>query len=83
MKNTLSNSEIFCPKCKSNHNKKNGFRRQKQCYLCKNCGKQFVLNPTPQGYSEAVKELCIKMYLIGTSLMVGLYIQVISLQKTI
>ena len=65
MKNTLSNSVIFCPKCKSNHNKKNGFRRGKQCYLCKNCGRQFVLNPTSQAYSEAVKQLCLKMYLNG------------------
>ena len=63
MKNNLSNTLISCPKCKLNQTKKNGFRRGKQCYLCKNCGRQFVLNPTPQSYDSGVKKLCIKMYL--------------------
>jgi AcrR family transcriptional regulator len=31
-----------CPHCRSQHLSKNGNRRGKQCYLCKNCGKQFV-----------------------------------------
>jgi transposase-like protein len=56
---------MSCPKCQSSQTKKNGFRRGKQCHLCKDCGYQFVENPTPQGYHPAVKELCIKMYLNG------------------
>lgn len=31
-----------CPHCQSDQISKNGSRRGKQCYLCKNCGKQFV-----------------------------------------
>lgn len=31
-----------CPHCRSEKLSKNGYRRQKQCYLCKECGKQFV-----------------------------------------
>ncbi|NJS11384.1 MAG: TetR/AcrR family transcriptional regulator [Microcoleus sp. CSU_2_2] len=31
-----------CPHCRSENLSKNGYRRQKQCYLCKECGKQFV-----------------------------------------
>ncbi|BAY26760.1 TetR family transcriptional regulator protein [Calothrix sp. NIES-2100] len=31
-----------CPHCQSQQLSKNGYRRGKQCYLCKECGKQFV-----------------------------------------
>jgi AcrR family transcriptional regulator len=31
-----------CPHCQSEKLSKNGYRRGKQCYLCKECGKQFV-----------------------------------------
>ncbi|NJK29690.1 MAG: TetR/AcrR family transcriptional regulator [Acaryochloris sp. RU_4_1] len=34
-----------CPHCQSERLSKNGHRRGKQCYRCKNCGKQFVENP--------------------------------------
>lgn len=36
---------MICPHCYSKQVSKNGQRRGKQCYLCKNCRKQFV-----QGY---------------------------------
>ncbi len=35
---------MICPHCESQDLAKNGRRRGKQCYLCKDCGKQFV-NP--------------------------------------
>ncbi len=31
-----------CPHCQSQQLSKNGYRRGKQCYRCKGCGKQFV-----------------------------------------
>lgn len=31
-----------CPHCESEQLVKNGYRRRKQCYRCKDCGKQFV-----------------------------------------
>jgi AcrR family transcriptional regulator len=31
-----------CRHCQSSHLSKNGYRRGKQCYLCRACGKQFV-----------------------------------------
>jgi AcrR family transcriptional regulator len=34
---------MMCPHCHSPHLSKNGYRRGKQCYLCKDCGKQFVV----------------------------------------
>ena len=33
---------MICPRCQSQQLSKNGYRRGKQCYLCKDCGKQFV-----------------------------------------
>lgn len=33
---------MICPHCQSDQLSKNGYRRGKQCYLCKDCGKQFV-----------------------------------------
>lgn len=33
---------MICPRCQSQQLSKNGYRRGKQCYLCKECGKQFV-----------------------------------------
>ncbi len=33
---------MICPHCRSQELAKNGRRRGKQCYLCKDCGKQFV-----------------------------------------
>ena len=31
-----------CPHCRSQSTSKNGYRRGKQCYRCKDCGRQFV-----------------------------------------
>ncbi|MEO1145460.1 MAG: TetR family transcriptional regulator [Cyanobacteria bacterium J06638_22] len=38
---------MICPRCQSRQLSKNGYRRGKQCYVCKTCGKQFV-NPSAQ-----------------------------------
>ena len=54
-----------CPQCKSSQHKKNGLRRGKQSYRCKDCGYQFVENPIARGYPTEVKKLCLKMYLNG------------------
>jgi len=54
-----------CPECKSDHINKNGHRGQKQNYICVNCGRQFIDEYEPKGYSEEVKRLCLKMYVNG------------------
>jgi AcrR family transcriptional regulator len=33
---------MICPHCQSSQLSKNGYRRGKQCYRCKDCGKQFI-----------------------------------------
>ncbi len=54
-----------CPKCKLSQKKKNGFRREKQSFRCKNCGCQYLKNPISRAYPVEVKKLCLKMYLNG------------------
>lgn len=55
-----------CPRCNSDHIRKNGFRRGKQNHFCLDCGRQFVKNPKKhRGYSDEIKKLCLKMYLNG------------------
>ena len=56
---------MYCPKCKSSQTKKNGLRRGKQSFKCKDCGYQYVENPQPRAYPTEVKQLCLKMYLNG------------------
>ncbi len=57
-----------CPKCNSAKIIKNGHRREKQCYRCRHCGRQFVESPVNQSYPPEVKQLCLKMYLNGMGL---------------
>lgn len=57
-----------CPSCNTTQVRKNGHRRGKQCYQCKHCGRQFIEFYTPQGYSEDVKQMCLKMYFNGMGL---------------
>ena len=57
-----------CPRCNSPKSFKNGYRRGKQCFRCRECGRQFVHAPKNQPYSSQVKQLCIKMYLNGVGL---------------
>lgn len=57
-----------CPKCHSPQTTKNGHRRGKQCYRCRDCRRQFVKSATKRPYPEQVKQLCLKMYLNGMGL---------------
>ena len=55
-----------CPECQSSHIHKNGHRRGKPNHICADCGRQFVENPKPhRGYSDDVRNVCLKMYLNG------------------
>ena len=54
-----------CPKCHSNNIRKNGHRRGKQNYQCKNCGRQFIEFYSEVGYSKKIKEDCLTMYVNG------------------
>jgi transposase-like protein len=55
-----------CPKCGSEHIRKNGIKKGKQNHICAECGRQFI-NPSEQtkSYSESTKQTCLEMYLNG------------------
>lgn len=55
-----------CPKCHSNDIRKNGHRRGKQNYQCKDCGRQFIEFYSEVGYSKKIKEDCLTMYVNGS-----------------
>ena len=50
-----------CPHCGSDKINKNGTRNDKQNYICKQCRKQFIGSYSSRGYSDEVKEICIRM----------------------
>jgi insertion element IS1 protein InsB len=62
----LHNRGMICPHCKSSKISKNGHRRGKQNYICRDCERQFVEYYSSVGYSDEIKERCLKMYVNGT-----------------
>ena len=54
-----------CPKCESNKIVKNGRRKGKQNYLCRNCGRQFINTYDNRGYSQQVNIHCLTLYCNG------------------
>ncbi len=54
-----------CPRCGSTQIRKNGHRASQQNYLCKNCGRQFIESYSQRGYSDDVKQICLRMYYNG------------------
>lgn len=54
-----------CPKCNSQKIVKNGRRRDKQNYLCRICGRQFIDVYDSRGYSDEIKDHCLTLYCNG------------------
>ena len=54
-----------CPNCACLKVSKNGQRRGKQNYICRNCSRQFIEFYSSQGYSEEIKLHCLKLYVNG------------------
>jgi TetR/AcrR family transcriptional regulator, regulator of autoinduction and epiphytic fitness len=61
----LDNQRIKCPYCESGNFSKNGRKRGKQNYMCRDCGRQFVEYYSPKGYSDEVRKQCLLLYLNG------------------
>ncbi len=56
-----------CPCCNSTHIRKNGRKKGKQNNICADCGRQFIdVYDPPQGYSNDIKQECLKMYVNGS-----------------
>ncbi|MEA5451941.1 IS1 family transposase [Leptolyngbya sp. CCNP1308] len=54
-----------CPECGSQHIRKNGHRGDQQNYIWVKCYRQCIKHYDPDGYSDDVKRLCIRMYVNG------------------
>jgi transposase-like protein len=61
-KNLVHSESMKCPQCSSALLSKNGRRRNKQNYLCKQCGRQFLEFYDHKGYSDDIKKICLKMH---------------------
>ena len=60
----MPENTIFCPRCDSNRVVKNGFiHNGNQNYKCKQCDRQFVLNPKNQAIAQETKDLIDKLLL--------------------
>jgi transposase-like protein len=58
-----------CPKCESSKTVKNGqFHNGKQRFLCYECGRQFVENPTQKLIDPATRDLIDRLFKIRISL---------------
>lgn len=57
-----------CPDCQSQQVLKNGHRKERQCYRCKQCGRQFLESYRPWTYSPSIRQRCINMHLKGIGL---------------
>ena len=57
---------MHCPYCESTEIRKNGKRRGKQNHICVKCGRQFIdVYSPPKGYSNEVKQDCLRSYVNG------------------
>lgn len=54
-----------CPSCESGRISRNGRRNNKQRYICKDCGKQFLEIYSSIGYPEEVQQQCLDLYREG------------------
>jgi transposase-like protein len=54
-----------CPRCGSEQIQKNGHRQSKQNYRCKRCDRQFIAVYSERGYSDDVREICLRMHQNG------------------
>lgn len=57
-----------CPRCSSDHIRKNGRQRGKQNHICVDCKRQFIESYNQKGYTEDIKSecLCLEMYVNGS-----------------
>lgn len=58
----MPENTIFCPRCDANKVVKNGFiHNGNQNFKCKQCNRQFVLNPRNKPIAQETKELIDKL----------------------
>jgi transposase-like protein/AcrR family transcriptional regulator len=63
----LHNKKMICPECQSDRVAKNGRHQEKQRYICRGCGRQFVDHYTVRGYPPETKQHCLDLHRQGLS----------------
>ena len=61
----LHNRRMKCINCESTLISKNGHRRGKQCFICRECGRQFLDDYDTLGYRDEIKQRCLELYVNG------------------
>lgn len=56
---------VQCPHCQSVSISRNGRRANKQNYVCRNCGRQFLSTCGTNKYSPEIREQCISLHQAG------------------
>jgi len=65
----MTENNLSCPNCESTRISKNGkIHNRKQNYKCKDCGRQFIKNPTKKYITEETKLLIDRLLLEKISL---------------
>jgi AcrR family transcriptional regulator len=63
----VSNQLMICPACQSDRVAKNGRQQDKQRYICRGCGRQFLDRYTPRGYPLEIRQRCLDLHVQGIS----------------
>jgi transposase-like protein/AcrR family transcriptional regulator len=59
--------KMICPDCQSDRVAKNGRQQNKQRYICRGCGRQFVDQYMERGYPLEIRQKCLDLHQAGVS----------------
>jgi AcrR family transcriptional regulator/transposase-like protein len=59
--------KMICPDCQSDRVAKNGRQQNKQRYICRGCGRQFVDQYVERGYPLEIRQKCLDLHQAGIS----------------
>jgi AcrR family transcriptional regulator len=59
--------KMICPDCQSDRVAKNGRQQNKQRYICRGCGRQFVEQYMERGYPLEIRQKCLDLHQAGVS----------------
>jgi AcrR family transcriptional regulator len=61
----VSNQLMICPDCQSDRVAKNGRQQDKQRYICRECGRQFLDRYVQRGYPLEIRHKCLDLHAQG------------------
>ncbi len=64
---SLHSNKMICPDCQSDRVAKNGRQQDKQRYICRGCGRQFVDRYIERGYPLEIRQQCLDLHRAGVS----------------